>query len=189
MLLVKLSIKWYKGCVEGKPLGWVLTPGRLGSFRHCPRRPHPRVGGFGVCKEAWMCLWKDFILLMLIKPFLSRILPWLSAAPAARPCSCRSQIWNGNHILPPVPQGFSPPSHSCHRAQEGSDTFLLPDPHSWMLQSSPAPSLPPGSIRHLTMDFPLQKSEFFFWKGVPTLALLSLTQPGPFPWETQTLSG
>lgn len=37
-----------------------------------------------------------------------------------------------------------------------------------MLQSSPAPSLPPGSsIRHLTADFLLQKSEFFLLERSP----------------------
>lgn len=34
----KFSIKWYKGHVEGKPLCCVFTPGRLGTFRHCPQR-------------------------------------------------------------------------------------------------------------------------------------------------------
>lgn len=43
----------------------------------------------------------------------------------------------------------------------------LPDPHTWMLQSSPAPSLPPGSIRHLTTDFPLQKIKVFLLERSP----------------------
>lgn len=117
----------------------------------------------------------------LVKPFLSRILPSSALFLQVPGVEWESQP-------PSCPTGIFSLIHSCHRAQEGSDTFLLL-------------ILTLGCCRaFLPLPFPLgaagphsaPKIRVFLLerrKGVPTLALPSLTQAGPFPWEAQTLSG
>lgn len=161
----------------------VLTPGRFGVFRPPEGTILLGWGGFKVCEEVWMCLWKDSILLVLIKPFLSRIPPCsvlFLQLPGLewelQPLSCPTGIFS---LIPPLPQNPGGIRHvpgSLIRTP-GCCRALLPLP------------FPPGASGTSQQISRFKKSRFFFWKEVPTLALLSLTQPGPFPWETQTLCG
>lgn len=113
-------------------------------------------GGFKVCEEVWMCLWKDSILLVLIKPFLSRIPPCsvlFLQLPGLewelQPLSCPTGIFS---LIPPLPQNPGGIRHvpgSLIRTP-GCCRALLPLP------------FPPGASGTSQQISRSKKSRFFF---------------------------
>lgn len=162
--------------MEGKPLCCVLTPGRLGAFRHCPQR------GSGVCEEVWMCLWEDFIFLVLVKPFLSRIppCPVLFLQPGPVPAGPRCGVGITTSLLSHRDFFPHPTAATEPRRDQTRSCSLILTLGCCREASGPHNGFPAPKIR----VFLLERR-----KGIPTLALLNLTQPGPFPWEPQTLCG
>lgn len=151
MLLGKIITKMVQRMCGGEAPVLCFNPGEVGGLE---AKPHPRMGIFGVCEEVWMCPWKDFLFLVLIKPFLSRILPCLVLflQPGPVPAGLERELHPPSRptgifsLIPQLPQNPG-----------GSDTFLLPDLPLDAAELS-CPSLPPGSTGHLTVDFLLQKS-------------------------------